>query len=242
MEMLNFKNIKTLTVLAVVSIASAALAGPPIRMNTKAPVYQPSPKKGYFFGYGGVDFGAHYDSIGAFDYYGGYGPGGNIPINTDLDNGWTAGGGAGVYSGIFGGSRFEIEGSYTSNDNGFLNYAGFELPADFSLDTAAVFVNYLKEIPLGGLCGYLGGGIGYGETSFDGTIAGVPYSDSDGGFAWQLIAGVDFPITDSLALFTQYRYMVLSELSHTTEFGDFTQVTDDNLSSHAVLFGARVSF
>lgn len=251
MEMLNFKNIKTLTVLAAVSIASTAFAGPGFRMNSKAPVYhQKVQKKAYIFGYGGVDTGAHYDSTGAFadttggGYYGSTAPFdlGAIPINTDLDNGWTAGGGVGVYSGIFGGSRFELEGSYTSNSNGYLSYAGFELPADFDIETSAVFVNYLKEIPLGKFCGYLGGGAGYAETSFDGTLSGVPYSDTDGGFAWQLIAGLEFPVTESLALFTQYRYMVLSELAHTTDFGDFTQVTDEDLSSHAVLFGARVSF
>ncbi len=249
MEMLNFKNIKTLSVLAAVSIASTAFAGPGFRMNSKAPVYQPKVKRGYVFGYGGVDTGAHYDSIGAFDapHYGGYGAGAPfdpsaIPIHTDLDNGWTAGGGVGVYSGFLGGSRFELEGSFTSNDNGYLNYAGFELPADFEIETTAVFVNYLKEIPLGNFCGYFGGGAGYADTSFDGDISGVPYSDSDGGFAWQLIAGLEFPVTESLALFTQYRYMVLSELEHTTDFGDFTQVTTDNLNSHAVLVGARVSF
>lgn len=245
--MLNFKITKTLAILAVAGIASTSFAGPGFRLNSKAPIAQPKvQKRAYIFGYGGVDTGTHYDTTGAFDdpYYGGYAPFDPtaIPINSDLDNGWTAGGGVGVYSGIFGGSRFELEGSYTNNENGYLSYAGFELPADFEFETSAVFVNYLKEIPLGRFCGYVGGGAGYAETTFNGDISSVPYSSTDGGFAWQLIAGIDIPITDSLALFTQYRYMVLSELAHTTDFGDFTQVTDDNPTSHAVLFGARVSF
>lgn len=63
-----------------------------------------------------------------------------------------------------------------------------------------------------------------------------------GGFVWQLIAGVDIPVTERLALFMQYRYFFLSEQSFTTDFGDFTNTTDSDPSSHSILFGARVSF
>jgi len=244
MEILKFKFLKTLAVLTVVGIASSAIAGPSYRLSSKAPVVQPMPKRAYVFGYGGIDSGANYDTIGSYyDYYGNsyYNPG-DLPIKFDLDNGWTAGGGAGVYSGLLGGSRFEVEGSYTANDVGYLNFSGFELPSDLDVNTTAVFFNMLKEIPFGGAIGYFGGGVGYGQTDISGDLDTIPYDDGGGGFAWQLIAGVDFPITDSLAFFTQYRYMVLSDFSFTTVPGDFTHVVLDNPSSHAVLFGARVSF
>ncbi|MEM9017942.1 MAG: outer membrane beta-barrel protein, partial [Verrucomicrobiota bacterium] len=168
-----------------------------------------------------------------------------IPIDFDLNSGWTAGGGVGFYSSLFNGSRFEIEGSYTSNDNGNLTYANFELPADFTIETIAVMFNFLKEVPLGetGATGYFGPGVGWHTTEFRGDIDTIKYSDRDSGFAWQLIAGVDFPLTERLALFTQYRFLVLdSELTHETDFGDFRQTTTSSPYSHAVMVGARVSF
>ena len=79
--------------------------------------------KAYAFGYGGLDFGAGYETTGRFDYIAT-----EIPIDFDLKNGWPAGGGLGVYSGLLGGSRFEVEGSYTANDVGYLSYTGFQLP------------------------------------------------------------------------------------------------------------------
>ncbi|MEX2578531.1 MAG: outer membrane beta-barrel protein [Verrucomicrobiales bacterium] len=232
---------------AATVISSTAFAGPGFRLSSKAPLYHP-PKAhaAYAFGYGGVDTGANYDTTGAFDEDW-FAPGdpfdpSGFPVNFDLDTGWTAGGGAGIYSAFLGGSRFEIEGSFTKNEVGHLNYAGFALPANFDIKTKAVFFNLLKEVPLGHAIGYFGGGAGYASTTMEGDIDTILYDDSDDGFAWQLIAGVDFPITESLAFFTQYRYMVLSDQSFTTDFGDFTLSTDDNPSSHAVLFGARVSF
>ena len=126
MEMLKFKFLKTLVALTVVGIASSAFAGPSYRLSSKTPVVVPVQRTAYVFGYGGIDSGANYDTIGSYyDYYGNdyYNPG-DLPIKFDLDNGWTAGGGAGVYSGLLGGSRFEIEGSYTSSDIGYLNFSG----------------------------------------------------------------------------------------------------------------------
>jgi len=248
MEKLNIYCLKMAIVVAVAGLTSPAFAGEGFRMHSKSPVYQPKRHKGYVFGYGGVDTGSNYRTTGAFDDPHdphGHAPFnlGGFPIDFDMDNGATAGGGVGVYSQFLGGTRFEIEGSYTSNEVGFLRFAGFELPADFDLDTTSVMFNLLKEVPLAeGVTSYFGGGIGWATTDMDGDIDTIQYNDTDNGFAWQLIAGVDFPITERLAFFTQYRYLVLSDLDFTTNFGDFTFATDDNPASHAVLFGARVSF
>jgi opacity protein-like surface antigen len=242
MEKLNNRILTAAVVAALAAITSSAFAGPGFRLSSKSPVvYQPQQHKAYFFGYGGFDSGSHFDTTGNFDHV--YPPM-NIPINFDLHNGWTFGGGAGVYSGLLGGSRFEIEGFSTQNENGYLTYQGFELPADLEIQTLAIMFNMLKEVPLGetGATAYFGGGVGYATTSIDGDIDTIEYSDEDAGFAWQLIAGVDFPVTESLSLFTQYAYRVLSDQSYVTDFGDFTMATDENPYSHAVVFGARVSF
>lgn len=240
---------------SLAAVSASAQSGNGFRMNSKsvlpkAPIATPAPTfNNYFFGYGGVVFQSTWRNTGAFDFHpGGYDfqPGRidpfNIPMNWSPEAGWTVGGGVGRYSGLFGGSRFELEGTYLNNSVSMLTYSDFLLPANFDLATTALMVNYLKEIPLGGVMGYVGGGIGWGWTTMRGDIDTIRYSDSDDGFAWQLIAGVDFPITERLALFTQYRYLVLSRQSFTTDFGDFTNSTDSSPSSHSILVGARVSF
>ncbi len=255
MEMLNNRLLTVVIASAMAAISTSAFAGPGFRFSSKAPISTPKPKQhnGYFFGYGGLDFGSSYNTVGAFDQTD---PDwvlncpvdpllidpNNVPIDFSLDEGWTAGGGVGTYSELFGGSRFELEGSYTSNDASGVIYSGFALPANINMTTKAAMVNMLKEVPMGRLTGYVGAGAGYAWTTMDGDIDTILYSSTDSGFAWQLIAGVDIPITERLALFTQYRYMVLSELTHVTDFGDFRQTTTDDPASHAVVFGARVSF
>lgn len=244
---------------ALLAIVSPASAGNTFRFSSKSPIpktpISAAPFRGYVFGYGGFTYGSSWNNNGAFDldqawmkhcppgYSGHYGfDPSAIPMDWDVDGGWSLGGGIGRYSGLFGGSRFELEGTYLTNGVDSLQYAGFELPADFNLSTKAVMVNYLKEVPFGSATGYFGGGIGWAWTTMDGDIDTIEYGSTDSGFAWQLIAGIDFPITERLALFTQYRFLVLDEPTFTTDFGDFSNTAEDNPTSHSVLVGARVSF
>lgn len=259
MEKLNIKFLKLVAITVVAMSSSAALAGG-FRLSSKAPVIQKQHHKHYFFGYGGIDLGAQIDTTGNFHIPGYFeyddaamrdvyieNPR-DIRTDFDLETGATFGGGFGFFSNLFGGSRFELEGSHTSNRARVVTYGGpsfpndFELEADFHIKTNAAFFNMLKEVRFDSSTAYFGGGLGFAQSHMDGHIAGVPYDDTDSGFAYQLIAGMDFPINDCLSFYTQYRYMVLSDLSFTTGFGDYTNVTDSKPSSHAVLFGLRVSF
>lgn len=255
MEKMTIKTIPIIAASILVALTASVNAGTSMRFSTKGPVVEPKEKKAYVFGYAGFDFGSAYETIGAFDAVPdpNYSPKGynhtdpifnpkNVPINFDLEDGETFGVGVGAYSKFFGGSRFELETSYTHNEVAGVTYVDFSLPASFDVETRALFFNCLKEIPLGQMTGYFGGGAGYADTSLRGDLADVRYSDESDGFAWQLVAGVDFPLTESLSMFTQYRYMVLSNQDFTTDFGDFTTQTQDNPASHAVLLGARLSY
>tara|TARA_R110000850_G_scaffold51455_20_gene124990 strand:- start:272 stop:1210 length:939 start_codon:yes stop_codon:yes gene_type:complete len=165
-----------------------------------------------------------------------------FPLSFSFDQGWSAGFGFGLYSGILNGSRFEIEGSYDRNDLTNFSFNGVRLPSEIQLSTKAVMVNWLKEFHWGSAIPYTGVGIGYASTHLYGQTNGVPYNDSASGFAYQFIAGIDIPITERLAFFTQYRYRVLSSQTFESEFQDFRLRTVDNPSSSALVFGARVSF
>jgi len=261
MEKLNIRILPVVIASVLVATSTIATAGSGgYRLSSKSPAPKApiasSAHRSYVFGYGGFVFGSSWENTGAFDItdpaWLAHCPTGmhanpafdpsNVPMDWDLDNGWSFGGGIGRYSGLFGGSRFELEGSYLSNGVDSVQYAGFALPANFDISTKTVMVNYLKEIPFGSATGYFGGGIGWAWTSIDGDIDTINYGSTDDGFAYQLIAGVDFPITERLALFTQYRFLVLDDQTFTTDFGDFSNTTDDNPTSHSVLVGARVSF
>lgn len=246
MEKLNISIFKSLLVVAVVAISSSVVAGPSYRMNAKAPVIAPAPKLGYVFGYGGYSFGSSYNNRGSFNDpwvpAGFAGDPFNIPINFSTDGGWTAGGGFGLYSSCLGGSRVELEASYLSNDSTGTVWNNIALPGTLRFQTNTAMVNFLKEFPVGQrLVGYTGFGFGYASTKLVGDTAGVRYSSRNDGFAWQYILGMDIPISQSVALFTQYRYLVLPDGSFVTDFGDFDQHVTDH-SNHSVLFGARVSF
>ncbi len=224
-------------------------------MDSKSPIVEPAPAlNGYFFGYGGISFGGGgQNTTGSFTRNadpattdalaaGGIDPF-NIPIDFDLRDSWNYGVGLGLYSSFLGGTRLEIEGASEKTDIGTLRFAGFLLPSSFQFKTNAVMVNFLKEFPLyGGAIGYTGFGLGHASTEMRGDIGGVPYGEKSHGFAWQFLLGIDVPVTERLALFTQYRYRVLPELTYFSEFGDFYFTTNDQPSNHALQFGARLSF
>jgi len=237
MEKLNIRIYFAIFATVGVLGASFAEAGSPFRIHTEAPARE---AKRYVFGYGGVMFGSSYETTGFFDYH----PNA-IPISWDTDEGWAAGGGFGFYSQALGGSRFELEGSYAQNTFDTFQYDGFEgyiTGGENQINTSSVMVNFLKEVPLGGVVGYFGAGVGGAVSEFQGDLFGVGVDSRQGGFAWQLIAGIDIPLNERLAFFTQYRYRSIEGIEYTTFFGDFTFSADDALANHSILTGLRFSF
>ena len=84
-----------------------------------------------------------------------------------------------------------------------------------------------------GWSGYVGGGVGIASVKYRAHVTdpafGVPgsplpdpplttfdFSDSDSGFAWQLIAGVRMPLSPNIDLGLKYRFFNSRGLSSTT--------------------------
>ena len=65
--------------------------------------------------------------------------------------------------------------------------------------------NFLKEIPIGCVTGYVGGGVGIASVDSELNFQGDFVSDEDFGFAHQFIAGADFPVSDCFSIFLQYK-------------------------------------
>ena len=130
----------------------------------------------------------------------------------------------------FGAFRLEAEASYRAADLDTLA-AGSEgipavatrtqfqsaWPAAGEVNALSFMLNGLFDFgPDDGLQGFFGGGIGVARVDFDGTIntTGPGFvDDSDTGLAWQLLAGVRAPLSDSWDVGLRYRYFNAENVS-----------------------------
>jgi opacity protein-like surface antigen len=121
----------------------------------------------------------------------------------DIKEGFGVGAAAGYALGN--GVRLEGETFYTSNDLGGVEDLGV---GSVKLQHMGVFANLLYDIPVSGAFQpYVGGGVGYGSTTFN-----VDSNEQhDQGAAWQLKAGVSYPLNDVLSLDVGYRYMHMAD-------------------------------
>ncbi|MBP82707.1 MAG: hypothetical protein CMO61_02540 [Verrucomicrobiales bacterium] len=218
------------TVLAIPTLRAGDMIIP-----AKAPLQEAaSEATGYVFAYGGSSLGLS-TSSSFVD------PGSTTTqFGADLDDGLIVGFGAGFYSNLFGGSRFEMEALLSSADYSSFTVGGFDVPIQGDMKTQGLFLNILKEFPLGNAMAYAGGGLGIGtvEASF---LAGgsTAVNSRDTSLAYQLKAGIDIPVSDRVAIFGEYKLIGLSDRSST--FQNLRQETDGFVSNHFVV-GGRLSF
>jgi hypothetical protein len=158
------------------------------------------------------------------------------PGEIDFDEGFIFGGGVGLYSDCFCGSRFEIEGIAMMNDSSTCNFSGITTTVDGEAETYAAMLNVLKEFPLGCVTGYAGLGIGFAWTDL--TLEGG-FSASDHALAYQAIVGGDYPINDCVSLFAQYKLLGIADSVYSSN-GLTLRVED--YFTHSFSVGARLSF
>jgi outer membrane protein OmpA-like peptidoglycan-associated protein len=202
--------------------------------------------------------------------------GNNILVNTfgasrsgDIrtDTGW--GGAVSLGWGFGNGVRAEIEGNYRENEvakiggfgGGGPNLTSAFIRNDGTVRQYGAMANALYDFVIPGfpVQPYIGAGIGYIWTEFDGvraTRAGAPgdtlfIDDTDGRFAYQGIAGAALPIAavPGLAVTLEYRFMgtlepkldgrVITATGATVGRGRFEA---DNAINHSVFLGVRYAF
>jgi len=238
-------NTKIQVILALVAVVVIPnLRAGDVVIPAKSPLQEAAfESTGYVFAYGGWSLGLSTESVLTAP-----GQPGGIPFGADLDDGYIVGFGSGFYSDLFGGSRFELEALLSTADYSSLTVDGNDAPILGDMKTQGLFLNILKEFPLGTATAYAGGGLGIGtvEASFlTLSLSGNPgdpptaVNSQDTGLAYQLKAGVDIPVSDRFAIFGEYKLIGMSDRSSTFLF--FQQETDGFVSSHFVV-GGRLSF
>ena len=162
------------------------------------------------------------------------------------------------------GVRAEVEGSYRTNDLDDVKGFGTTSNASGSAISYGVMGNVFYDFDLarmgvstGGfnVQPYVGAGIGYIWREFDDIRVNVLGSqirtnDTDGRFAYQLIAGVGFPLhqyVPGLTLTAEYRFMGTLEHKYDTTSGggSFTiseSRTESENYNHSILIGLRYAF
>jgi len=158
--------------------------------------------------------------------------------------------------GLGNGLRAEVEASYRQN-NGFNSPQGYGAPANAGGSEQKIggMVNVLYDfvgmVPM--VQPYVGVGVGYQsviEQNLHFTQIGFPTATASntnrGGFAYQAILGVAFPVTQmpGLAITAEYRFMGMAgnrsySASYNGVHGSFTSTDDYN---HSLLVGFRYAF
>lgn len=181
---------------------------------------------GYIFGYGGSSLGSELNLddnlLGNFDF--------------DFADGQIYGVGLGSRTSLLGSSRFEIEYFRFSSEFESATMDGVDVTGlidSQELSLSAFSVNFLKDIPIGRLSGYIGGGLGYGTV----TATGVNEFD-DGLLVYQGIAGIEFQITNNIVIFGQYKHIGFNPENS----DDLSDLTVGAYTSNSISGGLRFAF
>jgi opacity protein-like surface antigen len=156
--------------------------------------------------------------------------------------------------------------SYGSQSTGghavLLDSQSNEVPANIRLRAWSLMANAWYDFDLGlPVTPYVGGGIGMAMVKVSGTLGrtnsattgeGGPaprtllierlYEKNDTVFAWQLGAGVSFPISDGAKLFADYRYFSANDAHLKFEPGFHGGDFNADFNSHNLMVGVRFNF
>lgn len=107
-------------------------------------------------------------------------------------------------------------------------------PLNAKVTSYAAMANAIYSFNAGSFTPYVGAGVGYGSSEYE--LDGA--SEDDAGIAWQLRAGVTFPMSDSVTWDIGYRYLNTPGFEVTEGLNSI----EADASAHIVTVGARFSF
>jgi outer membrane protein OmpA-like peptidoglycan-associated protein len=172
---------------------------------------------------------------------------GTDTISADMDKGFDFGGLVGYDFGAF---RLEAESSYRDADISSLTTGPSGVPdginvgnsgsgtftADGSVNALSFMMNALFDFgDDDGLQGFVGGGLGVARVDADATISTSSpgaFNDSDTGLAYQALAGVRAPLSDSWDVGLRYRFFTAPNVGLVDTLG---RDLDSQFRSHSIL-------
>lgn len=167
-------------------------------------------------------------------------------FSADLDKGYDFGGLVGYDFGAF---RLEAETSYRSADIDQITTGGNNLlfggpsgvipagvyDAQGEVNALSFMLNALVDFGADdGIQGFVGGGVGIARIDMNGTVNSAvdAFDDSDSGFAYQALAGVRAPLSDSWDVGLRYRFFNAPSVSL---IDSVNRDLDTKLRSHSIL-------
>jgi opacity protein-like surface antigen len=169
---------------------------------------------------------------------------GGLDGELELDDGPVFGGALGWKFPWF---RLEANVSYRENDADEVSVEGADFGADGETKALVGLINAYVDLDVGHfpLRPYVGGGVGGAYLELDtGDDTPLSVDDEAGAFAWNLLAGVGYDITESVAITATYRYLRLegSDFSADLAGVDLGDVDVDDVALHEALIGLRYTF
>jgi outer membrane protein OmpA-like peptidoglycan-associated protein len=136
------------------------------------------------------------------------------------------------------GLRTELEFGYRKSD--LDKIGGATAGGDVSVMSGMVNLIYDLDVSWP-IMPYLGAGIGAGRVEADGAspVSTTSINDTDTGFAYQIMAGFEYGVTDQLMLNAGYRYFAVPDLTYTAANG---ASVDTDYASHNFTVGVRYLF
>lgn len=161
------------------------------------------------------------------------------PAEAVFETGWAALGSIGYAMRNF---RVEFEGGYRSNELETYEKNGWSVePVSGELTEISAMLNVIYDVPLSeafSLSVGAGAGGDYADLSIDLPWQSIEYNDWR--FAYQGIAGVNYALTHSLAMFVNYRYLYV-------DMEDFQatpnlHIDGEDVQKHTASLGLRYAF
>lgn len=171
--------------------------------------------------------------------------GAGLAGSADLATGYVLGGALGAR--FLEHFRAELAINYNDTDVDNFSLQGEPSTAKGGLSMLAIMANGYVDFDLGlGIHPYLGAGIGYAEAEFEARNRSGPgqseVSDTDGVFAWNLMAGATVPVSQAVDLSLGYRYLATQDLRLDARSAGLTRRVDSEYDAHQLLFGLRLNF
>ncbi|MDD2388981.1 MAG: outer membrane beta-barrel protein [Desulfobacterales bacterium] len=165
------------------------------------------------------------------------------PAQLDYDLGFTPGLSLGQ---DYGNIRIEAEISYLKNGYDKIKPAGNLLNSDGDVETWVFMLNGFYDFENSSpFTPYAGGGIGFAQIDindfsvYNHTVG----NDEDTVFAYQLGAGINYEISESISLDLSYKYLVTDDPELMIRGNDPTfTVTESEYKTHRICAGIRVSY